>query len=633
MLENTLEGHLESVNSVAYSPDGTKIISGSGDGTFCEWDAQSGRVETTGDRSCGDGVFSVAYSPDGTKIVSGSNNRNVCIWDAKKEEKIKCSELRAHLAGVLSVAYSPDGKKIISGSFDKTICIWNVATEKREKLLEGHSGPVNSVAYSPDGTKFVSGSDDQTIRIWVSTGLDVEVPYSLVFCLPLNTMSSGNFDCPMQGMKSSAFDSCVEQCGGRSELRNITTAELRERVSKLTPNSISSYLGYVRNRNRTHVGEAQVYISHAWNDEFLSVVDILKYYFRDTPDVILWFDVLVVDKKKNHHEFEFECVLNQCQSTVLVLSSWKNSIALTNAWCLYEIYFTAINKKLFQVAMSPSDHQDFLSSLESDIEQTISNMLGEIDISKSILSLSLEEKMLMMIQKTEIDHVNSTILNFMKDWMLKTAIDHWYRCPHAIDRSIGMQSLGIYCMRERQYEFAELLFLNANDIFRKELGDGHRNTLLLTCNISLLYYKMQRYNDSIEKFTTLVVLCRPGGNHNMTCKVMKALAAVYLKVRKVNEALSVCENCLEFMEEYIGRKHRDTLELLDSLTLIYRHISRNDMALSTCTKALNVRQDVLGPEHPDTLMTKNNLEASTENVNRKDEEAIGMMFNTYYYNL
>ena len=112
-----------------------------------------------------EGVKSVAYSPDGTKIVSGSMVGTIKIWDANTGECLKTLEGHKHV--VESVAYSPDGTKFVSGSFDKTIKIWDANTGECLKTLEGHSdNPIMSVAYSPDGTKIISGSLDQTIKIW-----------------------------------------------------------------------------------------------------------------------------------------------------------------------------------------------------------------------------------------------------------------------------------------------------------------------------------------------------------------------------------------------------------------------------------------------------------------------------------
>ena len=69
-------------------------------------------------------VESVAYSPDGTKIISGSRDRTIKIWDANTGECLKT--LKGHSDCVEYVTFSPDGKRIVSGSDDKTIKIWGV---------------------------------------------------------------------------------------------------------------------------------------------------------------------------------------------------------------------------------------------------------------------------------------------------------------------------------------------------------------------------------------------------------------------------------------------------------------------------------------------------------------------------
>ena len=159
----TLEGHSYFVNSVAYSPDGTKIISGSGDGTIKIWNANTGKcLKTLNGHKYS--VESVAYSPDGRKIIGGSRDKTIKIWNANIGRYLQI--LEGHSDDVNSVAYSPDGRKIISGSDDNTIKIWNANTGKCLKTLRGHADYVYSVAYSPDGTKIISGSADKTIKIW-----------------------------------------------------------------------------------------------------------------------------------------------------------------------------------------------------------------------------------------------------------------------------------------------------------------------------------------------------------------------------------------------------------------------------------------------------------------------------------
>jgi WD40 repeat protein len=165
-LLQTLTGHSNSVISVAYSPDGQTLASGSSDKTIKLWNVNTGKLlQTLTGHS--DWVWSVAYSPDGQTLASGSEDETIKLWD------VKTGNLLQTLEGYYKVAYSPDGQTLAlaSGSDDKTIKLWNVKTGKSLQTLKGHSEVVSSVAYSPDGQTLASGSLDKTIKLWnVNTG-------------------------------------------------------------------------------------------------------------------------------------------------------------------------------------------------------------------------------------------------------------------------------------------------------------------------------------------------------------------------------------------------------------------------------------------------------------------------------
>ncbi|MFB2897811.1 NACHT and WD repeat domain-containing protein [Aerosakkonemataceae cyanobacterium BLCC-F50] len=154
------------VISVAFSPDGKRIVSGSGDSTVRLWDATTGKPIGSPLKAHESGVFSVAFSPDGKQIVSGSYDKTVRLWDATTGKPIG-SPLTGHDSGVSSVAFSPDGKQIVSGSLDSTVRLWDATTGKPiGSPLTGHDSGVNSVAFSPDGKQIVSSSLDSTVRLW-----------------------------------------------------------------------------------------------------------------------------------------------------------------------------------------------------------------------------------------------------------------------------------------------------------------------------------------------------------------------------------------------------------------------------------------------------------------------------------
>ncbi len=128
-----------------------------------------------------DRVRSVAFSPDGITVASGSEDHTIRVWDARRGQCLKT--LKGHSGRVLSVVFSPDGHLLASGSVDRTIRLWDSASGQCLWILQGHANRVRSFVFGSDGRILASGGDDGTIRLWdmhtheLRKTLVIEKPY------------------------------------------------------------------------------------------------------------------------------------------------------------------------------------------------------------------------------------------------------------------------------------------------------------------------------------------------------------------------------------------------------------------------------------------------------------------------
>lgn len=162
----TLPGHSDWVRCVAYHPNGRQIASGSEDQTIRLWNAKTGQCQLIleGHTSW---LRAIAFNPNGTVLASGGDDRTVRLWSISTGE---CMAVlngdEGHSKPVRSVAFSPDGNWLASGSSDRTVKLWDVESGQCLKTLNGHSRGVRAVAFSPDGEWLASGSSDTTIQLW-----------------------------------------------------------------------------------------------------------------------------------------------------------------------------------------------------------------------------------------------------------------------------------------------------------------------------------------------------------------------------------------------------------------------------------------------------------------------------------
>jgi WD40 repeat protein len=192
-----LDAHDGPVSSMAFSPDGAKVVTT--DGSARIWEVATGKLlqHLRADKDhpihtasfspdgrqlvttttwAGRGFSSVAAQaisgPDGKQIFLASPEYDLWLWEAGTGKK------RAVLGGlggrVDGVAWNPDGRQLVTASHDRTVRLWDTTSGKQRFLLDGHQDAVLCAAFSPDGRIVVTGSEDKTARLWdAATGKEL----------------------------------------------------------------------------------------------------------------------------------------------------------------------------------------------------------------------------------------------------------------------------------------------------------------------------------------------------------------------------------------------------------------------------------------------------------------------------
>jgi WD40 repeat protein len=148
--------------SLAFTPDGGRLISASTAGFVNAWDAGTGKLVTRYNTGQG-AVQTLSISPDGRLIATAGDSRTIKLWDAATFDQL--AELSGPTAPIQVLAFSRDSRTLASAGDDHTVAVWDVPTRTRIAALTGHQARIRGLAFTPDGA-LISGGEDRRIIRW-----------------------------------------------------------------------------------------------------------------------------------------------------------------------------------------------------------------------------------------------------------------------------------------------------------------------------------------------------------------------------------------------------------------------------------------------------------------------------------
>lgn len=161
--DQELFGHSKETWTLAFSPDGTTLASGSDDHLVKIWDVSTKKLLQTLQQH-DSLVTSVAFSPSGDLLATAGYDRKVILWDTHTYQPLHI--MKGHKGSIRGIAFSPDGRWLASTGRDGIVNIWNCATGELKKGFHGHGDVVHCIKFSPDGRQLACGDNDQQAILW-----------------------------------------------------------------------------------------------------------------------------------------------------------------------------------------------------------------------------------------------------------------------------------------------------------------------------------------------------------------------------------------------------------------------------------------------------------------------------------
>jgi hypothetical protein len=341
------------------------------------------------------------------------------------------------------------------------------------------------------------------------------------------------------GIRVSSLSDVLEMLGGVDNLRGKTTTQVKDIVLDLTGpgRSLCDMMG--GENGTVVVAEANWFVSHAWSYNFLDVMEAIQIFVekeygthkKDEP--VIWFDLFsscqhgIQERPFEWWSDTFQQAIGKLHNVLMILEPWDNPVALTRAWCVFEVFACVSTKSRFEVSMSRAETARFMEMIATgDMASKIHCMLSKIDSAMSSAFCATDRDNIHHAIETLLPlgfiELDSMVLRVIEGWMLKILKE----CVR-IERAPGR-------LRALRLCYSRLLYLQ-----------GRQKEALLTA---------EKCYETLEKHM--------GKDHVDTLSALHHLADVHVTDAKYGMAQLLYSNCLDARRRVLGAEHSETLKTM-----------------------------------------------------------------------
>ncbi len=452
---------------------------------------------------------------------------------------------------------------------------------------------------------------------------------------------------PFDGIRLSyILNEFVARCGGREALKGKTTTEvINEFIKFLTEECQLSFCqmlkreekkqakknnkGKNKTKSPSNVGTPQAFISHAWKYLFLDTLDALENHFKDNLDVFIWFDLFAINQHKASDlpsewlRTFFKDAIESFGHTVMVLSPWDDPVPYTRAWCVLEAFYTYDTESKFEVAMSETEHRNFIEKALKDAEGTVKKMQATINAEKSTSFLPEDQDKIhnMIREVVGFGKINGLLFDQLRNWIIQVAKQELEMNRDETRRPLLLRMLGLLYVEQGKYVDAQPLLEEAYRMHKIALGSDDEETLKSMSRLPHLYHRQGKYDKALALYLECLDKQKTalGDDHPDTLQTMHNIAVVYQNQGKYDEALALSLECLDKGKAALGDDHPDTLSTMHNIAVVYENQGKYDEALALYLECQDKGKAALGDDHPFTLSTMHNIALVYDNQGKYDE--------------